>query len=121
MGEAPGEEEMEMMVLSWGGQESSSIKSSGYFAGRRNKATLRLVLEVSHTNANEKTFHSKMFEWRDREYFLTNIVACRPPENRAPSSRDGGLQNQTRQSHLHRRPAFDNLRWRNCCVCIDGA
>lgn len=85
VGEAPGEEEMEMMVPFVG--RSGKLLNQILAATSQDAEIKQLYawyLKVSHTNANEKTFHSKMFEWRDREYFLTNIVACRPPENRAP-------------------------------------
>lgn len=40
---------------------------------------------VRHTPENQDHFHSKMLEWRKEEFFITNVVACRPPENRAPT------------------------------------
>lgn len=30
-------------------------------------------------------FHAKIFEWRASEFFITNVVTCRPPENRPPT------------------------------------
>jgi uracil-DNA glycosylase family 4 len=37
------------------------------------------------TPENAATFHSKVNEWRDQEFFITNVVGCQPPENRAPT------------------------------------
>jgi uracil-DNA glycosylase family 4 len=35
--------------------------------------------------ASVQDFHKKVFEWRDKEFFITNVVACRPPENGTPT------------------------------------
>jgi uracil-DNA glycosylase len=40
--------------------------------------------KTSHTKANEDKFHAKVFEWRKENFFITNVVSCRPPDNRAP-------------------------------------
>lgn len=41
--------------------------------------------KVRHTDANQKHFHDKVLEWRNKEFFITNVVACRPPDNRTPT------------------------------------
>jgi uracil-DNA glycosylase len=38
-----------------------------------------------HTREVEEQFHETMQAWRKKEFFTTNVVACRPPENRTPS------------------------------------
>jgi uracil-DNA glycosylase len=34
---------------------------------------------------NAEHFHKQIFEWRYNRFFITNAVACRPPENRQPT------------------------------------
>ena len=38
-----------------------------------------------HTRDVEQEFHEKMQTWRKQEFFTTNVVACRPPDNRTPT------------------------------------
>jgi uracil-DNA glycosylase family 4 len=40
---------------------------------------------IRHTKENIDHFHEKMLEWRRQEFFITNTVACRPPDNRTPT------------------------------------
>jgi uracil-DNA glycosylase family 4 len=35
---------------------------------------------------NQLRFHTQVNEWRHREFFFANALACRPPENRAPTN-----------------------------------
>jgi uracil-DNA glycosylase family 4 len=35
--------------------------------------------------AAQEKFHDKVWHWRVREFFITNVVSCRPPENRQPT------------------------------------
>lgn len=85
VGEAPGEDEAEQLIP---------------FVGRSGKLLNQLLStvapdqsikdlgawysKVAHGKANETKFHDEMFKWREKNLFVTNIVACRPPENRAP-------------------------------------
>lgn len=41
---------------------------------------------ASRTKENVRTFHTAVQEWRTKEFFVTNVVSCRPPENRQPSN-----------------------------------
>ena len=41
--------------------------------------------KIPHTFKNNEDFHSVITEWRHREFFLTNAVACHPPENATPN------------------------------------
>lgn len=41
--------------------------------------------KIPHTSTNSDEFHKKVFEWREKEFFITNVVACRPPENATPA------------------------------------
>lgn len=38
-----------------------------------------------HSKDDVNHFHEKMLEWRRHEFFITNVVACRPPDNRTPT------------------------------------
>jgi uracil-DNA glycosylase len=91
VGEAPGEEEERTSFPFIGGsgqllnqilamtsdnkkvreghEEYSRIKS------RATKAGMQAI----------KEFHEAWIEWRSTEFFVTNAVACRPPENRTPN------------------------------------
>lgn len=42
--------------------------------------------KAPRSKANVAKFHEEVFKWRNDEFFITNVVACRPPENRAPSN-----------------------------------
>ena len=87
VGEAPGDEE-----------EATSIPFIGPAGRLLNqmlvtvsadpdiKELLKDYYRVSHTKTNENSFHEKMFEWRQKEFFVANAVACRPPENRPPNN-----------------------------------
>lgn len=35
---------------------------------------------------NNKRFHDEVTKWRHEEFFITNVVGCRPPENRTPTN-----------------------------------
>ena len=38
-----------------------------------------------HTDSTQRDFHEKVLAWRTQEFFITNAVACRPPDNRTPT------------------------------------
>lgn len=90
IGEGPGEEE---------------VRTSTPFIGPAGKLLNQMLAYVSddtgiqnlyqwyakapRTRENVDHFHNKLGEWRDKEFFVTNVVACRPPgekgENRPPT------------------------------------
>lgn len=41
--------------------------------------------KVPHSKGNEEKFHAAINKWREEEFFITNVVACRPPDNRPPT------------------------------------
>ncbi len=41
--------------------------------------------KASRSKENVKKFHDGVYEWRKDEFFITNVVCCKPPENRAPT------------------------------------
>lgn len=86
VGEAPGQEE-----------ENTGIPFVGA-SGQLLNQMLALVSddphiqEVSawydktrHTKDVMAKFHEEVRAWREKEFFITNVVCCRPPENRQPS------------------------------------
>lgn len=38
-----------------------------------------------HTKEDTNYFNEKMLDWRRTEFFITNTIACRPPDNRQPT------------------------------------
>lgn len=42
--------------------------------------------KASRTKDNIQQFHETVTEWRRKDFFMTNVVACRPPENRSPTN-----------------------------------
>jgi len=39
-----------------------------------------------HSREDSEYYHEKMLEWRRQEVFITNVVACGPPDNRTPTN-----------------------------------
>lgn len=86
IGEAPGEEEQNSGVPFVGpsGRLLNQILSAvsddvgiqelvrWYNTGRR-------------APSDTEHFHAEVFKWRQHEFYITNIVACRPPDNRLPT------------------------------------
>jgi uracil-DNA glycosylase family 4 len=86
IGEAPGAEEEQICapfvgasgrllntILAYTSADQTIQELFGWFNNTR------------HTRDTEDKFHSQVIDWRNSEFFLTNIVACRPPENRVPT------------------------------------
>lgn len=42
--------------------------------------------KAARTKANVAKFHEEVIKWRNDEFFITNVVSCRPPENRSPTN-----------------------------------
>lgn len=86
IGEAPGEEEERTSVPFVGpaGQLLNQILACvSDDAGIQD--LFKWYGKVKHSRDNTEHFHTKVLEWREREFFITNVVACRPPENRTPT------------------------------------
>lgn len=89
IGEAPGEEE-----------EDSSVPFVGQSGKLLNQILSMLsddpeIQELSEQHYKSprtgvrgdkaiKEFHEKIFAWRQQNFFITNAIACRPPDNRTP-------------------------------------
>ncbi len=86
IGEAPGEEEASELVPFVG--RSGKLLNQILATISDNPEIKELhtwYTKVAHTKGNVEKFHEAMFAWREKELFMTNIVSCRPPENRAPT------------------------------------
>lgn len=90
IGEAPGEEE-ENTGIPFVGKAGQLLNQILAFTS--NNPELRKAQDdyskISHSNHNEKkirSYHTLVEEWRHQEFFLTNAVACKPPENGTPTA-----------------------------------
>jgi DNA polymerase len=86
IGEAPGAEE-EQTCVPFIGQSGRLLNTIlGYTsADPQIQELFGWFNNTRHTREVENQFHTQMVEWRNSEFFITNIVACRPPENRTPT------------------------------------
>lgn len=87
VGEAPGAEE-EASSIPFVGDSGKLLNQM--LAAHADDAGIQELSDwyekVRHTKENVDHFHEKVLEWRSQEFFVTNIVACRPPDNRTPNN-----------------------------------
>jgi uracil-DNA glycosylase family 4 len=90
VGEAPGEEE-EATSVPFVGKAGQLLNQILAFTS--SDPEIREAQEAysrkSHSDYNQKkirSYHDFVEEWRFNEFFLTNAVACRPPENATPTT-----------------------------------
>lgn len=86
VGEGPGEEEEDGGVPFLG--DSGRLLNNLMAQGTDDPETKQVLADyhkVTGMQADRK-FHEYMIEWRKRDFFLINTVACRPPENRVPNA-----------------------------------
>jgi DNA polymerase len=85
VGEAPGEEEMKELVPFVGrsGKLLNQILAATAADPEVKQEYVKYQKGTRSRNA-EREFHDFMFKWREKNVFITNIVSCRPPENRQP-------------------------------------
>jgi uracil-DNA glycosylase family 4 len=86
VGEAPGAEEVDCGIPFVGA--SGKLLNQILAATSDNPAIQELAKWYNterHTPDNQAHFHTQMMEWRKEEFFIANIVACRPPDNRTPT------------------------------------
>ena len=86
VGEAPGEEEVKNSIPFIGPSgnllnQLLAMTSSDESVKKRLK---QYNSERRHTEQSTIKFSMDMIEWRQKEFFITNAVACRPPDNRTP-------------------------------------
>lgn len=83
IGEAPGEDEASS-GLPFIGQSGKLLNQ--LLAITSDNTNIQELAEwyskAPHTKTNEKDFHAAVNEWRASEFFITNVVGCRPPDNR---------------------------------------
>lgn len=90
VGEAPGEEE-EATGIPFVGKAGQLLNQILAFtsADPEIRQAQEDYTKSSHSNYNQKkirSYHEYIEEWRFNEFFLTNAVACRPPENATPTT-----------------------------------
>lgn len=104
IGEAPGEEE-EATSMPFVGQSGKLLNQ--ILGTTADDPEIRAAFELfAHSprtgvrggNAADD-FHTKVFAWRQQNFFITNAVACRPPEN-APPSKESKAQCWARLANL---------------------
>jgi len=90
VGEAPGEEE-EATNLPFVGKAGQLLNQILAFTSA--DPEIRKMQDdyskVSHSDYNLKkikSYHQVIEEWRHNEFFITNAVSCRPPENGTPTA-----------------------------------
>lgn len=85
VGEGPGEEEEKTKVPFVG--PSGRLLNQIIMAVHPDPANREVYRDYDKSSKSAKVseaFHSKAFEVRNREFYITNAVCCRPPENRTP-------------------------------------
>jgi uracil-DNA glycosylase family 4 len=86
VGEAPGEDEEDCGIPFVG--KSGKLLNQILAACSDDTGIQDLVkwyAKAPRSKENEAKFHDAVNEWRSHEFFITNVVACRPPENRTPT------------------------------------
>ncbi|TXH08005.1 MAG: uracil-DNA glycosylase [Spirochaetes bacterium] len=85
IGEAPGEEEASTLLpfIGKSGRLLNQILAS-VSADPEVKQEYMKYLKTRHSAVSENKFQDFMMEWREKNFLITNIVGCRPPENRTP-------------------------------------
>lgn len=85
IGEAPGAEEEETSIPFIG---ASGRLLNQILSVVSDHPTIKELVTWYNTGRRRqddvKTFHEQIIEWRRTEFFITNIVCCRPLENRTP-------------------------------------
>jgi uracil-DNA glycosylase family 4 len=86
VGEAPGAEEAASGVPFVGASGKLLNQILAATSGDQHIQELaKWYNSVRHTPDNQTQFHEQMLAWRKEEFFIANIVACRPPDNKTPT------------------------------------
>jgi uracil-DNA glycosylase family 4 len=87
IGEGPGEEE-DRTKIPFTGPSGNLLNQ--ILAQVSDNDDVRKMAEwyarAPQSKENLRRFHEFVIEWRHKEFFITNAVACRPPENGTPST-----------------------------------
>lgn len=85
IGEGPGEEEDKTLVPFVG--PSGVLLNQIITACHPDPGVKNMYQEFYKNRRTQKAaaaFQDKAMRWRDQEFFITNVVSCRPPDNRTP-------------------------------------
>lgn len=87
LGEAPGEEEESSQIpfIGRAGQLLNQILAITSADPEIKKMYHSYNTKKHRTKSDEENFTHQMVNWRKNNYFITDVVSCRPPENRPPS------------------------------------
>lgn len=85
VGEAPGEEEEATGIPFAGASGKLLNQMLAQLAAEENIRDLsQWYKKATRTPQNMERFHEEVFAWRAEKFFISNVVACRPPDNRSP-------------------------------------
>lgn len=86
VGEAPGEEETlhEIPFIGPSGKLLNQLLARTSADPEVKSLLKEYNSEKRHTPESTDAFTVRMVEWRQKNFFITNAVGCRPPENRTP-------------------------------------
>jgi DNA polymerase len=87
VGEAPGEEEAARGIPFVGasGRLMNQILAT-VSDDTGIQELFRWINTGRHNSDDQEHFHKMMLEWRQKEFFFTNVVACHPIDNRVPTN-----------------------------------
>lgn len=87
VGEAPGEEEDKTKTpfIGAAGQTLNQLLAS-VSDEKEIQDLVDWYARANRTKDNFEKFHDGVGHWRMSEFFITNAIACRPPDNRAPTN-----------------------------------
>lgn len=85
VGEAPGEEEESSLIPFTGPSGRLLNKMLAQVSDRGEIRALAELIAKTPNAGNLAKFTTAVDAWRHEEFFLTNAVACRPPDNGTPS------------------------------------
>lgn len=87
VGEAPGEEEERTGIPFYGPSGQLLNQMLALVSDDPGIQELSAWYDKApRTKENVRRFHTGVHEWRQKEFFITNVVCCRPPENRQPTN-----------------------------------
>jgi uracil-DNA glycosylase family 4 len=85
VGEAPGEDEEKTLIPFTGPSGKLLNKILANVSGDSEIIHLAEVAARHNRTADNVKLHEAVEEWRRQEMFITNAVACRPPDNATPT------------------------------------
>lgn len=87
VGEAPGQEEENTSIPFVGPSgKLLNLILANVTDDDQVRETYRWYAKAPKSSKNDQQFNQVVHEWRERQFFFTNVVACRPPDNRPPNN-----------------------------------